>query len=338
MSKRNVIVALTAAALFAPAALAQDTAKPAAAQPATPATAPAAKAPTLKVGDKAPALAIDTWVKGKPVTGFEKGQVYVVEFWATWCGPCKVSIPHLTQVQKEFKDKGLTVIGVTTKDPNNSLDDVQKMVKERGDEMNYTVAFDDEKKTNTAYMKAANQRGIPTAFIVDKDSKIAWIGHPMEMDKVVEHVVAGTWNDQTREAMENAKKNAMEETQAMADALESKDPAKIAATGPKIIAKLGDNAMAMNQLAWTIVDPKGGVAGSIKSNPKLLDIAFEAAQKAEKASGGKDAAILDTVARVYFVKGDKAKAIEIEKKAVALADDKMKAELEESLKEFEAAK
>src|SRR5262245_40700130 len=71
----------------------------------------AAKAVTLKVGDAAPALAIGDWVQGEPVTGFEKGKVYVVEFWATWCGPCRKSIPHLTKLQAENRE-AVTIIGI----------------------------------------------------------------------------------------------------------------------------------------------------------------------------------------------------------------------------------
>src|SRR5947208_1155637 len=54
----------------------------------------AADAPTLHVGDRAPGLSVSKWLKGEPVTQFQPGKVYVVEFWATWRQPCIKSIPH----------------------------------------------------------------------------------------------------------------------------------------------------------------------------------------------------------------------------------------------------
>jgi len=67
---------------------------------------------TLKVGSDAPPVAVVKWFKGTPVDTLEKGKVYVVEFWATWCGPCKMSIPHLTEMAHKYGDK-VTFVGVS---------------------------------------------------------------------------------------------------------------------------------------------------------------------------------------------------------------------------------
>ena len=58
----------------------------------------------LTVGDLAPAIDVTHWVKGKPLKGFEPGHVYVVEFWATWCAPCRAVIPHMSDLQEQYED------------------------------------------------------------------------------------------------------------------------------------------------------------------------------------------------------------------------------------------
>src|SRR5215210_1132584 len=121
---------------------------------------PAEKLPTT--GDPAPPLLIAQWAKGTEVKRFEKGKTYVVEFWATWCAPCLTSIPHLTALQKKYKDNGVVIVGVTDED----LDTVRPFLKDRGDKMDYTVALDKEAATNAAYLGTANQRPLPHAFVV----------------------------------------------------------------------------------------------------------------------------------------------------------------------------
>jgi len=154
----------------------------------TPPKATDSKAAAAKLGDKAASLDGIKYIKGDPVS-FEEGKVYVVEFWATWCPPCRTSIPHLTEVQKKYKDKGVTVIGITNE---KDIEKVKTFVTEQGDKMDYTVAVDAERKVSEGYMKAYAQRGIPAAFIVDKKGNVAWVGHPMgKLDEELNKAVSG---------------------------------------------------------------------------------------------------------------------------------------------------
>src|SRR5262245_6886260 len=150
--------------------------------------------PTLKVGDPPPPLKATKWLTGQEVKAFEKGKVYVVEFWATWCGPCVVMMPHLGDLQDELGPKGVTVIGFTAKDPGNTPEKVAQFVEKRGGKLGYTIAYADDRDTYEAYMKAAGQSGIPCSFVIGKDGTIAYIGHPLFLDEVLPKVLAGTWD------------------------------------------------------------------------------------------------------------------------------------------------
>jgi thiol-disulfide isomerase/thioredoxin len=424
MAFRHAAAFVAAAFLSAGAAVAQDQPKD-----KDRASQKESEPTSLKVGDKAPELHIARWVKGEPVTGFEKGKTYIVEYWATWCGPCIQSMPHLSEIQKHFGDK-VTVIGVTSEDSHgNTLDKVEKMVADKGDDMAYTVAWDEDRKTNDAYMKAAKQPGIPTAFVVDGTGKVVYIGHPMWLDKPLEQITAGTWDpdkgmaevkeaegrlmaafraagDEPEKALAEweqfekdypavaamfgdtryallvrAKDPRAEEvgrklideaiksknftkimmiagSQEPEDALETVDKFREAnpgAGGPmleqfrytlllktgdpratEVASKLVDEAIdagdpqRLNEIAWAIVNPEAEV------KKRDLDVAMKAAKKAVDLTDEGDGAILDTLARVYAWKGDYAKALELQKKAVDAADDpRVKEQLEKSLKEYE---
>ena len=159
---------------------------------------PLAAVAALKVGDPAPKLETGKWVQGEPVKEFQKGKAYLVEFWATWCPPCRKSIPHLNEVYNKYKDKGLVVIGLDCWERNDSL--VAPFVKQMGDKMTYRVALDDKANNKQGqmartWMEAAGRNGIPSAFLVDTKGVIAWIGHPMQLnEQVIEEVLAGTFD------------------------------------------------------------------------------------------------------------------------------------------------
>jgi thiol-disulfide isomerase/thioredoxin len=145
-----------------------------------------AAAGKAKRGDAAAPLKIKEWIKGQPVDVKDGKNIYVVEFWATWCPPCRVSIPHLTQLQKRFKDKGVVVVGIS----DEPAPTVKPFVKKMAEQMDYLVACDDNRQTFARYMEAYGHDGIPTAFIVDKKGKVVWDGHPMGgLDKAIEAVL-----------------------------------------------------------------------------------------------------------------------------------------------------
>ena len=159
----------------------------------------AVRSETLAVGDPAPRLDVSQWVKGEKVDRFEPDQTYVVEFWATWCEPCRQCMPHLTQLQSKYKGSA-TFIGVSVWESDQKQ--VEPLVRKMADRMGYRVALDNvpgvakdgsRGKTADSWLTAAGEQGIPVAFIV-KGGKVAWIGHPIALDQPLAKVVAGSWD------------------------------------------------------------------------------------------------------------------------------------------------
>ena len=142
-------------------------------------------------GSPAPALDVKKWYKGTPVKQLAKDKTYVVEFWATWCGPCIQSIPHVTKLAKANPD--VTFIGVSIWEEDEGTK-IKDFVAKMGKDMDYNVGYSGN-KTGMAesWMNAAAQNGIPAAFIV-KNGVIQWVGHPMTMDQPLADVKSGKFD------------------------------------------------------------------------------------------------------------------------------------------------
>lgn len=284
-----------------------------------------------ELGMDAPPLQIAKFVKGDPVD-LAKGkgsQVYVVEFWATWCPPCRESIPHLTELQKKFKDKNVTIIGVS----DEAVDEVVPFVKEMGDKMDYVIAVDDEQKTAVNYMAAFDQDGIPTAFIVDKAGRIVWYGSPFgEMDEILAKVVAGEFDLAAYKAgREKLEKYVRDVNAYLNQTLEDSYSQTAKEDGAEFVQSC-DNVRVLDRLAWIILTDS-----AVKHRD--TELAMTAIKKANELSDGKDPSVLETYARALFDSGEKGKAVETQKNAIALVQDPgVKEALEVKLKEYEAGK
>ena len=139
-----------------------------------------ADAATLNIGDPTPKLAVGEWIQGEAVSQFDTNHVYLIEFWATWCGPCRQAIPHINNLAEKFQEKGLIVIGQDVWDADEK---VKLFLTKKSNEQKYRVALDDKRdETNglmaVNWLKAAGQTSIPATFIVDRRGCIAWIGSP----------------------------------------------------------------------------------------------------------------------------------------------------------------
>jgi hypothetical protein len=149
-----------------------------------------AEAP-LTIGSPSPKLATLTFVRGDAVKELSKDTIYVVEFSGTQCVPCLKCVPHLNELQKKYPDVVLlSIYG----------GEDEKVVREflagPGKDIAFRVAADPAGAMWRDWSNPACREGIPDAFVVGKDGKIAWIGRPSEIADPLDQIVAGTFDPQ----------------------------------------------------------------------------------------------------------------------------------------------
>lgn len=279
----------------------------------------------LGIGDPAPPISVKQWIKGGPVdlaSGNGKN-IYVIEFWATWCGPCREAIPHMTDLQKKYRDRGVVVVGLTDEAPSLVKTFVQKM----GDKMDYAVGIDEREKAFKAYMVPFDQDGIPHAFIVDKDGRLVWHGHPLgALDKALEELTTGKFNLEIARKNDRLTKMQLQYIE-LVNAPATR--AKAAELGDTIVTELGNNTGGLNAFAWRILTDR-----RVKHRDAAL--AVKAARRAYELGGAKDPSVVDTYARALFDSGQKEAAIEQQKAAIALAKEEgQRIEFEGTLKKYQ---
>ena len=121
----------------------------------------------LETGTKAPEITATDWLNSPPLA-LEKlrGRIAVIEFWATWCPPCRQTIPHLVEMHKKYAPKGVVICSLT----NEPKSKVEGFAREMG--MTYPVGC------GSTSGGTYGVRGIPHAFVLDTSGTIVWHGHP----------------------------------------------------------------------------------------------------------------------------------------------------------------
>jgi len=294
--------------------------------------------PELFIGSSAPELQIAKFIKGESVSGFEKGQVYVVEFWATWCGPCVAAFPHLTELQSELGEK-VRIIGVNVwegvEDQGERIEKVEGFVADQGDRMGYTVAVEDGTAMADNWMKPAGQNGIPAAFIVDGTGHIAWIGHPATIEEPLKDVIDGKFDPTTAVAEAKKDRLLMAGYQRFAQSIQTDTNIEEALQIANILINdfFNDEPAGLNAIAWMILtaeSPELGVAE--------YKVAHRAIALANEKSGWKDWSLLDTYALAAYKIGHKDEAVKWQKKSIELAptdDPKVTKELQAALAKYQ---
>ncbi len=303
----------------------------------------------LAIGTPAPAIDITHWLKGEQVDEFETGKIYVLEFWATRCRPCLASIPHISKLQEQFRDYGVTFIGVSDEKLQTVagfLNKTDRNEKLWDDKIRFTLATDPDESVIKDYMVAAGEQTIPTAFIIGKDGTIEWIGNPTrpkgDLDRALDAIVKDGWDRTAYRKIYDLRKQASNESAdanydkalALTDELIALDPHNhilykhrkfglllsvlnrpraAYEVGRELVDAHWDDAQSLNQISWYVVDDP-----SVQTRD--LQFAMKAAIRASGLTDDKDAAILDTVARVYYEMGDLRSALQWQLKAVEHVD------------------
>ena len=307
--------------------------------------------PLLRIGDPAPRLQLSEFLIGSPEAGrFDRGEITVVEFWATWCAPCVAGIPALNELDRRFSDRSVTLIGVTREESplvRRFLDAAAPNATPT-----FAVATDESGRSTAAFMTAARRRGIPCVFVVDRNGRIAWTGHPKDLEPPLEKIVAGSWNldearrDQIRSGRVRQTISGIRDQIAAARSMDE-HRGVITSIDEAIARGDGDPELELEKfriLIGPLADPRGYELGwsLLKHHSDDADIlsrlartaldreadlepnptfALEAAKAANHAAAGSDARALATLARAYRLTGDRRRADRFAQRAIARASD-----------------
>jgi thiol-disulfide isomerase/thioredoxin len=299
---------------------------------------------SLLVGDNVPILPFDKWIKGGPLNIYDKGKVYLIDFWAVWCGPCIAGMEHLSDLQKKYKNKGLEVIGATSDDAwGNSYDKVTNFIKIKGQKFDYNFAWlsqsfsADHQYRSIIYnpwLKSAydsSSWALPQVFLIDRNGKIAFIGdgYTLNEDYLVK-VLNNTYNIAAERKNYIEKLKLENEVNDFLTLLSNKNLPEAENSGYSIVKNPNVPAHALLVICDNIFNKYKDV-----QTKELLNIAMEAAKKGVSLTDSKSPSQLAVLAKAYSLLNQPENAVETLKSAIDLTEGDFKEALQKDLVVYE---
>jgi len=133
-------------------------------------------------GRTAPTFVVDRWISPEPDA---RGKIAIIDFWATWCGPCIQAIPHMNEIAEQFRGK-VECVGISDESKSAFETGIEKK-NLKGSDFRYALALDPKGRMKSAF----NVRGIPFVAVMSTDWVVRWQGHPASLtSSIVAAIIA----------------------------------------------------------------------------------------------------------------------------------------------------
>ena len=275
-----------------------------------------------QIGELAPPLAVKEWIKGKPVEITAGTNIYVVEVFASTSLASRASITNLNEIQRRFRDQGVVVVGIS----GESADKIKEFVAHEGAAIEYVIAVDDRRQTVGNYMLRVRQGGGPYAFVVGKEGKLLWHGHPQRgLERALEQITSGSYDLEWAQKAELARKQMGQYLD-----LARRGDVRAGPAGRVVLAGRTNDVAALCELAFQI-------ATAPRLARRDVRLAAEALDQAEKLAPTNTTRVAVTRAVLMFETGKREEGLAQARQAVAAAPDaEEKANAEACLHAMEA--
>jgi hypothetical protein len=276
-----------------------------------------------QIAEPAAPLVVKEWIRGQPVEIKAGTNIFVVEIFNTWSLASQASITNLNSIQKRFQGRGVVVVAVSD-EPADRIKEF--LLKPDGARIEYAIAADDQRKTSLSYMMPVKQRGVPCAFVVGKDGRLLWYGHPLHgLEQALDRIIAGRYN------VEQAAKTDLARSQ-MGQYLTfaRKGDPRTRMAGQRLVETRTNDVTQLCEVAFEIATDSKIVKRDFALAGAALDLA-------EKLAPTNSTRVAVTRAVLLFESGNKEEGLARARQAVASArDQKEKANAEDCLHTMEA--